>query len=178
MKRIRNLLLTLFLFFSFSLVFPKTALADCTSAPVRLFCDSAHPVKCGTHLCCQLSTDDSSCPSETRGSSVGQPLDLETIQTETFPGASSLADTTPASIIGKILPYVFGAAGIALLIYLVLGGFQLMTSRGDPKAAQGAQAKITNAIIGFVIVIFAFFIVQIFSQVFGLDNTSFGLIFK
>ena len=175
MKRIRNLLLTLFLFSSFNLVFPKTALADCTSAPVRLFCDSAHPVKCGAHLCCQLSTDDSSCPI---GSSVDQPLDLETIQTKAFPSAPSLADTTPASIIGKILPYVFSAAGIALLIYLVLGGLQIMTSRGDPKAMQSAQAKITNAVIGFVIVIFAFFIVQIFSQVFGLGSTSFGLIFK
>ena len=82
-----------------------------------------------------------------------------------------------ATLIGNILPYIFGAAGIALLIYLVLGGFQMMTSRGDPKAMQSAQGKITNAIIGFVIVIFAFFIVQIFGQVFGIQNTFFGQIF-
>jgi hypothetical protein len=53
-----------------------------------------------------------------------------------------------------------------------------MTSRGDPKAAQGAQAKITNALIGFIIVIFAFFIVQLFGQVFGIQNTLFGQIFR
>ncbi|MCX6705129.1 MAG: hypothetical protein NT162_02215 [Candidatus Woesebacteria bacterium] len=82
------------------------------------------------------------------------------------------------NVIGATLPYFFGAAGIALLVYLVLGGLQMITSRGDPKAMQGAQTKITNALIGFVIVIFAFFIVQIFGQVFGLQDTLFGQIFK
>ena len=65
-----------------------------------------------------------------------------------------------ATLIGNILPYIFGAAGIALLIYLVLGGFQMMTSRGDPKAMQSAQGKITNAIIShclFVLMVFPHF---------------------
>ena len=52
-----------------------------------------------------------------------------------------------------------------------------MTSRGDPKAMQSAQAKITNALIGFVVIIFAYFIVQLFGQVFGIENTLFGQIF-
>lgn len=102
---------------------------------------------------------------------------LNTIQSGAFPNASPLASMTVAGIIGNTLQYIFAAAGIALLIYLVLGGFQLMTSRGDPKAAQGAQAKITNALIGFVIVIFAYFVVQIFGQIFKLQGTFFGKIF-
>lgn len=65
----------------------------------------------------------------------------------------------------SILNYVYGAAGIALLIYLILGGMQMMTSQGDPKAISAAQAKITNAIIGFVIVVISFFILQLLGQV-------------
>lgn len=103
--------------------------------------------------------------------------DLGNIQKGAFPSAQSLANMSVGSIIGSILPYIFGAAGIALLIYLVLGGLQMMTSRGDPKAMQAAQAKITNALIGFVIVIFAFFIVQLFGQIFGLQGTFFGTVF-
>ena len=80
------------------------------------------------------------------------------------------------SIIGATLTYIFAAAGIALLIYLVLGGFQLMTSRGDQKAAQGAQAKITNAVIGFVIVIFAYFLVSLIGRILGIG--AFSSIFK
>ena len=43
-----------------------------------------------------------------------------------------------------------------------------MTSRGDPKAMQSAQAKITNATIGFVIVIFAYFLVALIGKIFGI----------
>lgn len=104
------------------------------------------------------------------------PLNFEQIQASAFPGNTIPSDI--GGLIGKALPYVFGAAGIALLIYLVLGGLQMMTSRGDPKAMQSAQAKITNAVIGFVIVIFAFFIVQLFGQIFRIQGTLFGQIFK
>jgi len=82
----------------------------------------------------------------------------------------------PANVINAVLPYVFGAAAIAVLIYLVMGGLQMMTSGGDPKAMQGAQAKITNALIGFVIISFAFSIVSIIGKIFGI--TVFGNIFK
>lgn len=104
-------------------------------------------------------------------------LNLEDIQNRSFRTASFSTTTTFGEIINKLVPYVFGAAAFALLIYLVLGGFQLMFSRGDAKAAQGAQAKITNAIIGFAIVILAFTIVQLFGQIFGLKSTLFGQIF-
>ncbi len=107
-------------------------------------------------------------------------LSLDTIQVEGVPDFKFNVSgwTQPARIITAVLPYIFGAAGLALLIYMILGGLQLMTSRGDPKAAQGAQAKITNAVIGFVVIILAFFIVQIFGQIFGIENTFFGQIFK
>jgi hypothetical protein len=101
---------------------------------------------------------------------------LNQIQANGLPDNSVPADL--GALISNSLTYIFSAAAMLLLVYLILGGFQLMTSRGDPKAAQGAQAKITNALIGFVIVVFAFFIVQIFGQVFGIQNTFFGTIFK
>ncbi|HKC04998.1 MAG TPA: hypothetical protein VKC54_03940 [Patescibacteria group bacterium] len=75
-------------------------------------------------------------------------------------------------IISALLPYIFSAAGIALLIYLILGGFQLMTSRGDPKAMQAAQGKITNAILGFVVVIISFALVRLLGQLFGINAFS------
>ncbi len=68
-----------------------------------------------------------------------------------------------------LLPYIFGAAGIALLIYLVFGGFQLMLAKGDPKAIQGAQAKITNALIGFIIVVISYTLTRLIGQIFGIS---------
>ena len=99
---------------------------------------------------------------------------LKTIQTE------ALGDKVPTnvgSLITDLLFYVFAAAAIALLIYLIIGGFQMMLSKGDPKAMQSAQAKITNAIIGFVIIVVAFFVVQLLGQLLGIQGTAFGQIF-
>lgn len=99
---------------------------------------------------------------------------LDQIQASAFP--KNNIPITIGGLIGNALPYIFGAAGIALLVYLILGGLQMMTSRGDPKAMQGAQAKITNALIGFVIVIFAFVLVTLIGKIFGIG--AFGNIFK
>ncbi len=44
-----------------------------------------------------------------------------------------------------------------------------MTSGGDPKAVQSAKSKITNALIGFVIVFAAYWIVQLIASILGLE---------
>ena len=91
-------------------------------------------------------------------------------------GALDVNNTNIGEIISKILPYIFGIAAILLLIYLVTAGLSMMLSRGDPKAMQAAQAKITNALIGFVIVFFAFTLVALVGKVLGIN--AFGYIFK
>lgn len=77
------------------------------------------------------------------------------------------AETTLGTIITELLPYVFGAAGILLFVYFLVGGFQLLTSAGEPKAVEGARARITNAIIGFVIIFIAYWLIQILQSIFG-----------
>lgn len=73
-------------------------------------------------------------------------------------------------IISALFPYLFVLAGLGLLVYLILGGFQLMTSRGDPEAVKSAKGKITGALIGFLVIFIAFWLVQILQVVFGLPK--------
>jgi hypothetical protein len=101
---------------------------------------------------------------------------LEDIQKGAFPNTTPLSQMSLGGIIGNVLPYVFGGAAILLLIYLVMGGLSMMLSRGDPKAMQSAQSQITNALIGFVIVFFAFTLVALIGKVLGIG--VFGSIFK
>jgi len=75
-------------------------------------------------------------------------------------------------LISKILPYIYGVVGLLLLIYLVLGGLQLMMSGGDPKAIASAQTKITNAVIGFVIALLSGGLVVILGKILGIDVLS------
>lgn len=74
------------------------------------------------------------------------------------------------SLIGdKVLPYVFGAAGIILLLNLISAGFKMMTSGGDPKAMQSAQSKITSSLIGILILSTSFAIVELIMSFLGIN---------
>lgn len=61
-------------------------------------------------------------------------------------------------------------SGFGLLIYLISGGFSLMTSGGDPQKVAKGKAKIQNALIGFVIVLTSYIIVQAIGLILGLET--------
>ncbi len=77
---------------------------------------------------------------------------------------------TIGSFISALLPYLFAIAGLLLLLYLIWGGFSLMTSGGDPKQMDQAKGKITNAIVGFLLLFVSYWLVQILQVVFGLPK--------
>lgn len=78
--------------------------------------------------------------------------------------------TKLGDIISALIPYLFTISGLLLLLYLLYGGYHLMLSKGDPKAVQEAQGKITNALIGFMIIFVAYWIVQIFGTILGIES--------
>lgn len=84
--------------------------------------------------------------------------------------------TSLGDIISTVVPYLFGAAGLLLLLYLIWGGFSYMLSGGDPKAVDSAKNKITTALTGFVIIFIAYWLVQILGTVLGI--TQFQQIFR
>ena len=64
----------------------------------------------------------------------------------------------------------FFVAGALMTVYLIYGGISLMTSQGDPKNVMAAKQIITNAFIGILIVIFAYWMVQIAGSVLALPG--------
>ena len=74
---------------------------------------------------------------------------------------------TIGSILSRALDYVFPLAGFILLIMLIIGGFQLLTSAGNPETVQAGKNKLVSALIGFVIIFVAFWLMQIIQVVLG-----------
>ena len=64
------------------------------------------------------------------------------------------------STIQGILNVVIGIAGIVAVIFIVVGGFQYMTSSGDPSKTKKAKDTILYACIGLVVCALAFAIVN------------------
>ena len=59
-----------------------------------------------------------------------------------------------------ILNVVIGVAGIVAVIFTVVGGFQYMTSSGDPSKTKKAKDTILYACIGLIVCALAFAIVN------------------
>lgn len=85
-------------------------------------------------------------------------------------GAFNFKTATLGDVVSALVPILFVTTGLILLLFLVWGGFGIMTSGGDPKAMEAAKAKITNAITGFVIIFVAFWLVQLLGLIFGISQ--------
>jgi hypothetical protein len=90
------------------------------------------------------------------------PIDFDLLQgiaSPNFPGGTTIGNIIAASFI-----YLFAGAGLILTIFILYGGFTLMLSRGDPGAVAKGKAILSAALIGLVVVITAFWIVQLIGE--------------
>lgn len=83
------------------------------------------------------------------------------------PGAESVSKD-PTLLISQILPNIYVAAGVILLIYLVAGGFAVITASGSAEKAAGGQKAITNALLGFLIIFASYWIIQLIQVLTGI----------
>ena len=60
-----------------------------------------------------------------------------------------------------LVTIIFFMAGSLLLIFLILGGIELMTSRGNPDSISNGKKRITNALIGMIIVFTSYWITRL-----------------
>jgi hypothetical protein len=88
-----------------------------------------------------------------------------------FGNNSSFQDLgSVGSLVSLFLKISFVLAGLILLFYFILGGIGMIGSAGknDPKAAEQAKQTITSAVIGFVVVFTAYWIVKLIGQLIGM----------
>ena len=65
----------------------------------------------------------------------------------------------------------FSVAAAAVVIYFLWGAFNILKSGGNKEEMAAARGMITHAIIGFIILIFAFLILQfLLSSLFGITE--------
>ena len=86
----------------------------------------------------------------------------------TLPG--DLAESTkPTNIINSLVGLIISIAGLLFFFYFLIGGIRYMTAGGDSKAIGAATSAITTALIGFLLVISAYFIALFISEVFNIE---------
>lgn len=77
---------------------------------------------------------------------------------------------TISELISKAILIIFPLAGVGLLLMIISAGFELMTSAGDAKKMESGKNRLTYAIVGFLIIFIAYWIVELVGIAFGIPS--------
>lgn len=69
--------------------------------------------------------------------------------------------TDPAGFIGRIFGILLSLSGGIALLLIIISGYKLMTSQGNPEKVQAAREQLTSAIVGLLFIIFSLAILTI-----------------
>lgn len=78
--------------------------------------------------------------------------------------------TKPAEFAADILELGIGAGALLAVLFIIVGGFGVATSAGDPDKLQKAKSQITAAVSGLVFLLLAGLILNIIGElILGID---------
>lgn len=83
-------------------------------------------------------------------------------------GAATL-DCLPA-VFQNVVVALLSLVGVVSLIFIIVSGYKYMISRGDAKQLESAKHTLYYAVIGLVIVVFSFFLINIIADLTGVSN--------
>ncbi len=84
---------------------------------------------------------------------------------------NTTAANTFSSLVGTILYWVLAIVALIAFIYLIMSGIKYITSGGDAAKATEARNGIINAIIGIIVIVLAYVILNFAFKVgIGVNN--------
>lgn len=79
---------------------------------------------------------------------------------------------------GNILTAIIPLIGLISFIMILVGGFKILTSGGDPKGLKGGQQIITSAVFGIVLAISSWLILLLIENITSVKVTQFNFGFS
>lgn len=101
-------------------------------------------------------------------------VDIKNTFFNSHPNTAKIANN-PGDLLSSLLPNIMIVAGIIFFILILLAGFNMVVGAGkdkSPQEAARARSTLTYAVAGFLIVIAAYFILQIIGATLGIDFTA------
>lgn len=75
-------------------------------------------------------------------------------------------------LFANIIRGVMALSGVALLVMLLVGGFNFLFSGGDPKKLEAAKGTIGSAFLGLIVIIMAYVILNAVSKFTGVTEIT------
>lgn len=91
-----------------------------------------------------------------------------------FPSSGVAGARDPWTLIRNIIDIMLFAAGAIAVVFVIIGGYQYVTSAGNDEMAEKGRKTLVNAIIGIVIIVLSYAIINVIWNFVSQGNTSFG----
>lgn len=85
-------------------------------------------------------------------------------------------NTTVGGLVSQLITLSFIIGGLILLAMVVWGAIQWITAGGDKEKIGAAQKRITQSLIGFMILALAIFIVKVVGSIVHIDILNLGVL--
>lgn len=107
---------------------------------------------------------------------VGQGLGA--VQTSAFPnqgGGGVLGANTVVGVIAVIIKLMLFVAGALAVLFVVIGGIMYLTSAGNEEQAAKGRKTVTNALIGIIIIILSYVVVNVVVNLVNCGFSNLGI---
>ena len=75
-----------------------------------------------------------------------------------------------SDVINILLTFIVPFAGVALLLVIIYGGYEILMSQGVSEKLDAGKHKITSGIVGFVLLVLSYFIAKLLGYIFGVGE--------
>lgn len=87
----------------------------------------------------------------------------------TNPKLFTNTDSLVGNLLSKFLTYSIILGGLIFMFRFISAGFVYMGSIGDKAKIEAALREISNALIGLIVIVVTFFVMQIIEKTFGIN---------
>lgn len=87
-------------------------------------------------------------------------------------GVSCNNGQTVSGLIKLVINWALALAGLIAVLFLIVGGFWYITSAGDTEQAEKGKGTVLNAIIGIIIIVLSWIIVNVVSNLVSSQNAT------
>lgn len=82
------------------------------------------------------------------------------------------SNATPAGLIQTVVTVLMFIGFAAALIFLIISGIKWVTSGGDKAQTEAAKQGVTSALVGLVIVLASYILINVVLNLFGLGSVG------
>ncbi len=79
------------------------------------------------------------------------------------------------NLVANVISVIVALGFIAMFVTLIMAGFKYLTSGGEPKAIQTAHHTLSWAILGILLMIVAWILLQLIQAFTGIEVTVFNI---